>query len=51
MYSGRAGDGLMYSQDTTGSILRQLIDRAPQARDVEITLVKSYDQEIGLLPA
>jgi hypothetical protein len=41
----------MYSQDTTGRILRQLVDGAPQARDVEIALVKSDHEQIGFLPA
>ena len=49
MESGRALTGLMDSQNTAWGILRQLEDSAPQAGDVEITLVKSYYQEVGLL--
>jgi hypothetical protein len=39
----------MYAQYTAGRILRQLVDGAPQARDVEITLVESDHQEVRLL--
>ena len=49
MESGRALTGLMNSQNTAWGILRQLEDSAPQACDVEITLVKTYYQEVGLL--
>jgi hypothetical protein len=41
----------MDAQNTAGGILRQLIDGAPQARDVEITLVQPYHQEIRFLLA
>jgi hypothetical protein len=41
----------MYSQDTTGGILRQLKNGAPQARYVEITLMESYDKKVGFLLA
>ena len=40
----------MHAQNTARRILRQLIDRAPQARDVEIMLMEPYYQEVGLLP-
>ncbi len=49
MESGRALTGLMNSQNAAWGILRQLEDSAPQACEVEITLVKTYYQEVGLL--
>ena len=41
----------MHAQNTARRVLRQLIDCAPQAGDVEIVLMEPYDQEVGLLPA
>ena len=49
--AGKAQAGSMDAQNTAGGILRQLIDSAPQARDVEITLVQPYHQEIRFLLA
>ena len=41
----------MHAQDTTGRVLRQLIDCTPQTGNVEVALMESYDQEVGLLLA
>ena len=41
----------MHSKNTARSFLRQLIDSAPQASDVEIMLVEPNDHQVGLLPA
>ena len=39
----------MHSQNTAWRILCQLVDGAPQARDVQITLVQPDHQEVRLL--
>ena len=41
----------MNAQNTARGVLRQLVDRAPQARNIEIALMQPYDQEIRLLLA